>query len=223
MEKMFKKSELVNQGFNAMSLSRRVKKQELGNLGFGFYIANPKNLKFENDELMQQINRLLDGYPFPPKRVVFSSKSLNFCINQLISASTYLVEVEKEYLQSVFETLKNTVGNVVLFKPSQEEKLNYWKPNAIYVTELYKRSPVNKDGSIAIEKLIFDLLFDEDIYSLYSGSDIEMAIHILCTEYCINYKTLFSYATRKSRKSELLERIENMIPSEILEVLSRDK
>ena len=213
---------LKNQGLNAMAISRLVRKEAIGNLGYGFYTNHPNNLKLENDDLMLIINKLLDNYPFAPKRVVFSSISLNFCINQLISSTTYIVEVEKEYLQSVFMTLKNNFNNVILLKPTKEDKLNYWAPNAIYVVELFKRSPVNKDGSMAIEKLIVDLLFDENTYSLYSGHDIDSAIDILCSKYTINYKTLFFYATRKNRRHQLLERINKYIPKEILEVISHD-
>lgn len=222
MEKMINIAYLKAQGLNAMAVSRLVKKEVIGNLGYGFYINHPSNLKLVNDDLMIKINKLLDDYPMTPNRVVFSSISLNFCINQLISSTTYIVEVEKEYLQSVFVTLKESFDNVVLLKPTKEDKLNYWVPNAIYVVELFKRSPINKDGSMTIEKLVVDLLFDENIHSLYSGQDINSAIDLLCNKYTINFKTLFFYATRKNRKQQLLERINKYIPKEILEILNHD-
>lgn len=205
-----------------MAISRLAKKEEIGNLGFGYYVKSPVIFHLEHDGVMNKINNLLSLYSFPPKRMVFSSISLNFCINQIISSTTYVVEVEKEYIQSVFELLKKNFKNVVLFKPSKEDKLNYWKPNAIYITELFKRSPVNKDGSITIEKLIVDILFDEEINSLYSGQDIDSAVEVLCTKYTINYKTLFSYAARKNKKSQLLQRIKQYLPEEILEKVVHD-
>ena len=222
MTKIITKAELCAKGINAMGISRLTNKGRLGNLGYGFYIDNPNILHFENDDMMTKINSLLDSFPFVPNRVVFSSISLNFCINQLITNTTYIVEVEKEYLQSVFELLKDNFKGVILLKPNKENKINYWTPNAIYVTELFKRSPVNKDGTITIEKLIMDLLFDEEIYSLYSGQDIDSAIDIICSKYIVNYKTLFSYAARRNRKNQLLNGIKKYIPKEILEVVCRD-
>ena len=222
MEKLITKNNLYAKGLNDMSISRLTKKKNLGNLGYAFYVNNPNILEFENDETMLKINSLLDELPIIPNRVVFSSISLNFCINQLISGTTYVVEVEKEYLQTVFELLKENLNNLVLLKPDKESKINYWSPNAIYVVELFKRSPVNKNGTITIEKLIVDLLFDEEINSLYSGQDIDSAIDIICTNYTINYKTLFSYATRRNRKRQLLERINEYIPKEILEAVNHD-
>ena len=215
-------SEFNAAGLNDMALSRLVRQERIGNLGFGYYSSRPRILHFENDGTMSKINSLLDDFPVAPNRMLFSATSLNFCINQLLSSTTYLLEVEKEYLQIVFEVVKGRVDNVVLLKPSKEDKINYWRPNAIYVSELFKRSPLNKDGSITIEKLICDLLFDEDVYGLYSGRDVEQAISFLCENYTVNYRTLFAYASRKNRKGELLKRIHPFIPDVILGVLRHD-
>lgn len=212
-------SQLSLSGLNKMAISRRVHNHTLGNLGYGFFTENPKILKFENDNLMIKINNLMDKFPVPPNRLIFSSISLNFCINQLISTTTYVVEVEKEYLQTIFELLRSNFSNVVLLKPNMNDKINYWAPNSIYIVELFKRSPINKDGTITIEKLVVDLLFDKKIYFLYSGQDIDSAIDILCSKYTINFKTLFAYAARKGKKKQLLDRIRKYIPHEILKML----
>lgn len=214
--------DLLNQKINDMAISRRIKKGDLGNIGYGFYVEKPKKLLFEQDETMLRINLLLDKFPISPSRVIFSSKSLNFCINQIIESTTYIIEVEKEYLQSVFELLKNRFNNLVLLKPGEKDKSNYWKPNTIYVEELFKRSPVNKNGTITIEKLIVDLLFSKEISSLYSGPDIESAIDVLCSKYTINYKTLFAYASRKQKREQLIDKIVKYIPEEILMVIQDD-
>lgn len=36
-----------------MSISRLTKKEALGNLGYGFYVESPNNIKFESDELIR--------------------------------------------------------------------------------------------------------------------------------------------------------------------------
>ena len=213
----------LDSDFSKMTLSRKIAKGEFGNAGYGFYVENPRTFEVEMDETSKKINAELDKFTFPPKRVVFSASSLNFCINQLINSTTYLVEVEKEYLQSVFEMLKKSLSNVILLRPSKQDKMNYWEPDAIYVKELFKRSPVKKDGSIAIEKLIVDLVFDEDLSSLYSGRDVDEALEILLTRYSVNYRKLLAYASRKGLKDRLLERIRWLIPGEILEVVTDDK
>ena len=217
MENILTLSTLTSQGKSPMSVSRLVNAGKLGNLGFGYYTDKPSILRFDTDFTIRKINRLLDQFPFPPARAVFSSISLNFCINQTITSTTYIVEVEKEYSQMVFEILKDKLNNVVLYKPSKEEKINYWKPDAVYVVELYSKSPTNKDGTFTIEKLIVDLLFDEEMYSLYSGQDIEQAIQLLCTRYTVNYRTLFAYASRKRKRKELYQTVEKYIPEVIKE------
>ena len=221
MEKIVNIDELKPLGYNLMRISRLVKKGKLGNLGYGFYTNNPNLFRLNKDETIIKINELLDSFPISPKRVIYSSSSLNPYINQLISSTTYIVEVEKEYVQMVFTLLKEEYKGNVLLKPNRFEKNNYWNPNIIYVKELFKRSPVNEDGTITIEKLVVDLLTDEDIYSLYSGVDIDSAIDILLKNYLINYKTLISYASRKNRKQQLLERIRQYIPQEILKEIEK--
>lgn len=207
-----------------MAISRRVKKQELGNCGYGFYQTHPNVLSFDEDAVMNKIHALLKSFPLAPKNVVFCSSSLNFCINQQISSPTYLVEVEKEYIWSVFESLKSIFPHrVVLLKPNQEDKLNYWRTGAIYVVELFKRSPLDPNGMMSTEKLVVDLLCDEDIYSLYSGIDIEYALDTLCSRYVINYRTLFAYASRKGKPDLVLGRIRPYIPKEILTLLENKK
>lgn len=224
MNTMVTISELQRVGMYPMAVSRRVKKQELGNFGYGFYQAHPNVLAFDEDAVMTQIHALLKSFPLPPKNVVFCSSSLNFCINQQISSPTYLVEVEKEYLFPVFESLKSIFPNhVILFRPNQEDKLNYWRPGAIYVVELFKRSPLDPNGMMSIEKLVVDLLCDEDIYSFYSGIDIEYALDTLCSRYVINYRTLFAYASRKGKPDLVLGRIRPYIPKEILTLLENKK
>lgn len=213
---------LMSQGKNAMSISRLTKNNQLGNLGYGYYTNKPVPLILDSDSTMKKIIRILDRFPFPPERAIFSSISLNFCINQTISSTTYIVEVEKEYSQMVFNALKAELSNHVLYKPTKEEKMNYWQPNTIYVVDLYSKSPTIKSGMFTIEKLIVDLLFDEEIYSLYSGLDIEQAVEVLCTHYTLNYKTLFAYASRRGKKDVLFQKIANYLPSEIKEVVAHD-
>ena len=100
-------SEIVNikdlhaKGLNNMAISRLVSKGIVGNLGYGFYVYNPNSFHLDYDETLIKINNLLNEFPIKPHRMIFSSISLNYCINQLISSTTYVVEVEKEYLEAV--------------------------------------------------------------------------------------------------------------------------
>lgn len=217
MEEYLEKQKMLSSGSNLMTISRKVKRGELSNLGYGYYAENRKTLHFNLDETMQAIEKILDEFPMTPKHAIFSSISLNFCINQLISSTTYIVEVEKGYDQSVFEFLKNRLDNVILLNPDEGMKINYWKPNAIYIYELYTRAPTNKNGTTCIEKLIVDLLVDKKHITLFSGSDVTMSIERLCKEYAVNYQTLLSYASRRGKKKEVLTAIQDYIPSPILE------
>lgn len=223
MDKLKQIDVLHNQGFNDMKISRLVKSHKLGNLGYGFYIDNPQHFDLEKDAVIKITNTLLNSFPNKPNRVLFSSTSLNNYINQLISSTTYIVEVEKEYIQTVFELLKSKLKNKVLLKPNDDDKHNYWEPGVIYLVELYKRCPVSKDGSIKVETLLVNLLCNKHYYSLYSGQDIESIINTICLNYTIDYKTLISYASRRNKKEDVLNVLSKYIPQEILEVIKVNK
>ena len=47
------KTDLYKRGHYAMSISRLTKKEALGNLGYGFYVESPNNIKFESNELIR--------------------------------------------------------------------------------------------------------------------------------------------------------------------------
>ncbi len=206
---------------NPMAVSRSIKSGVLSNAGFGYYSISPKQrLTFDSDETFRIINSILDSFPIAPRRVLFSSASLNFCINQQISSTTYIVEVEKDYVMSSFLLLRERLSaRTVLLSPKRRERENYWTPKAIYVYPLFSRSPNNELGTMEIEKLIVDLLTDERIFSLYSGIDVQMAINTLCARYDINYQTLFAYAQRKGKKEYVYQSIEKYIPKEIKDAI----
>jgi len=206
-----------------VELTRLTQKGSLSNLGFGLFAKDAKRLDLPFDATMQEIHELLSSFPIPPAHVIFSSISLNFCINQLISSTTYVVEVEKGYARAVFELLKQKIPNVVLLQPSQEAFMDYWKPGTIVIYDLFSRAPLGENGGIAIEQLIVDLLFDPGLSSLYSGRDVEMAIETLCKYYAINYRTLLAYARRRKKENELKERIGDLVPKEVKEAFVNAK
>ena len=59
MNTMVTIQELQRTGMNPMAVSRSVKKQQLGNYGYGFYQTHPNVLAFDEDAVMIKIHALL--------------------------------------------------------------------------------------------------------------------------------------------------------------------
>ena len=63
MNTMMTISELQRVGMYPMAISRSVKKQKLGNYGYGFYQTHPNVLAFDEDAVTAQIHALFKSFP----------------------------------------------------------------------------------------------------------------------------------------------------------------
>ena len=193
---------------------------KITSLGYGYIAVPPlKDLVLEEDDVTRKIRRALDSFAFPPLRTVLSSASLNPFINQLIAYPSYVVEVEKGYLQSGFDALRGALKNRVLLNPTEEERIRYYEPGIVCVYPLMSKSPASRNGAVRSEKLLVDLIVSPRYRSLYSGSDTSQAISLICNEYAANYRTLFAYAARKRKTLEVFAALENAAEGQIKEFL----
>ena len=193
---------------------------KISSLGYG-YIAFPalKKLILEEDEVARRIHKVFASFAFPPAHVVLCSASLNPFINHLIARPSYVVEVEKEYLESCFVALNASLNSRVLLHPSKEERTRYSEPGVICLYPLMSKAPASKDGSVRVEKLLVDLVVSPRYKSLYSGPDIRQALSIICNEYAVNYRTVFAYASRKRKTQEVYSALEDAAERGIKEAL----
>lgn len=192
---------------------------KISSLGYG-YIAIPalKKLTLQEDEVTRKIHKAFDSFAFPPMRAVLCSSSLNPFINQLIAHPSYVVEVEKEYLQPCFDALRGALKNRVLLDPSEEERIRYYEPGIVCLYSLMSKSPVSKDGSLRPEKLLADLIVSTRYRWMASGPDREQAISIICNEYEVNYRTLFAYASRKRKTQIVYSALEEVAEGQVKEM-----
>ena len=193
---------------------------KISSLGYG-YITIPalKRFALQEDEVIRKIRKAFATFLFPPSFVVFSSASLNPFINQLIARPSYVVEVEKTYLQTCFEMLREILKNRVLLSPSDEERARYYEPGIVCLYPLMSKAPVARNGAMRPEKLLVDLIVSSRYQSMYSGSDIKQALSIICNEYAVNYRTLFAYASRKRKTQTVYATLEDATRGQLKEAL----
>lgn len=202
------------------SFQRALANGEISSLGYGFVtVPALARLTLKTDEITEKINALLNSLALPPKRVVFSSRSLNPFINHLITTPTYIVEVEKDCMEIVFDMLRNEFPGKTLWAPNEEERLRYGWPGTIWLYPLLTKSPTLNDGSIAIEKLIVDLICNPHYSRLFSGTDIEQALFFLSKRYEINFRTLFAYAKRKGKQKVVYDQLSECLGDSYQEIM----
>lgn len=140
---------------------------------------------------------------------------LNFCIwntstlNEFMlhqpNRFYYLVEVEKEALESVFYFLRETKFAVFL-EPTGDILEKYLPDNKeiIIVKTLVSEAPllsVNEINTASIEKMLVDLFCDDVIFSAQQGSEMRIIIGEAFTKYTLNQSKMFRYADRRGKKS----------------------
>ena len=120
-----------------------------------------------------------------------------------------ILQVEKEAIEPVYDFLKEQKQNVFIQPEEKEiERYVFKNESAIVLESLVTKSPlqqVNKTTTISLEKLIIDLISNQKLFAPFQGSEM---IHILNTaynRYAIHFNTLFHYAKRRGKESEVVE------------------
>lgn len=152
------------------------------------------------------INELVNKYDI--NFVLWDISVLNNWLNHLINSTAMILEVEKDYIDFVFDFLKEKYN--VLKNPTLNELSDYLSNNTIILKPLISKSPINnKDKSPKIEKIIVDIFSDRIINYFYEGKEIVNMLEEIFSKYAINYKTMFAYAKRRSVLDELKQFLTN--------------
>ena len=170
-----------------------------------YKIVNKKKYHIyrEYDDTSSFLNLLKDiKYDF----IIYNITFLNEWLNQLIGKTTIFIEVDKNYLYSMYELLVDNGYKNILLNPSIEEIDKYSSSNLIIIKSLYTRSPINrKDKSFSIEKLIVDLFIDDILRKFYSTSELPWIYKQIFKEYAIDELSLNTYLTRRRIKDKFYE------------------
>ncbi len=144
---------------------------------------------------------------------------LNFCIwntstlNEFMlhqpNKFYYLVEVEKDALESAFYFLRETKFAVFL-EPTGDilEKYSPDNKEIIIVKTLVSEAPllsVNAINTVSIEKMLVDIFCDDVIFAAQQGSELRTIFAEAFTKYTLNQSKMFRYADRRGKKTGFSE------------------
>ena len=134
-----------------------------------------------------------------------------YTVNQAVN-NILIIEVEKEFIDSVFFYLKDNVRSDVYIEADQKT-LDFYvfeSKDPIVVKKMITRSPVRKiktDHSLihipTLEKMLVDLYADNKLFSHYQGSELRHIFEHAIQNYNINFTKLFSYAARREKENQL--------------------
>lgn len=164
----------------------------------------PQKLKTINSKLEK-------NFPFS-NYCLWNSSFLNeFTIHQSIR-SFFLIEVEKDSIESVFHFLKNS-RDTVFIEPSQEVFENYisGENNVIIVKSLISEAPlqsITNLNTVTLEKMLVDVFCDEITFLAYKGNEMKAIFANAYSKYTINQNKLLRYANRRGKKEKLQNYLE---------------
>jgi hypothetical protein len=135
---------------------------------------------------------------------VWYTNSLMELSHHIPAVDFFLVEVERDAIDSVFHILKETNKNTFK-KPSKDMMEDFILDfkNAVIVKPLISESPLQTINGISVprlEKILVDLYADKELFFYLEGNELLNIFNNAFDKYTINIDSLSRYANRRNKK-----------------------
>lgn len=162
------------------------------------------------------------------KYCVWSTGWLNTFSQHQTVKKTFIIDIEKEFIESVFYFLKDSLKYEIFLNPDNNT-MNYYISEShapVIIKGLITRSPVNvikvRNQKIPVpmlEKILVDVFVDPKLFYYYQGSEMRHIFRNAMAYYSINYTTLLSYANRRGRGNEIKSFIINNVDIAVKDII----
>lgn len=199
------------------------KKDIIKTIGRGLYVISykPKYKAMLSDSVFK-IARKTNEHFKDIKYAIWETQWLNEFSQHQTANQMIVVEVEKEFTDSLYYYLNDTIRMDFFLNPDDKEIQFYVSESTVPVVikRLVTRAPIqkikNKKAVVPIatlEKIMVDLFADENLFHFYQGSEMVNIYEKIIDRYSINFTKLFSYAKRRRKEQEIKQFISNHIPN----------
>lgn len=197
-----------------LSLSLMVKNGELIKESWGTYllpIQKKRHFIPVPSKEIRGINQLLkDEFPYTDL-CVWDPQIIVPFMQHIPNLNLLIVEIERIGMEPAFNHLQEKVSDRrVIFNPSSEDYARYVSGfPSIIVKPLVSQSPLINFGGInmpSLEKVMVDITGDVE-FSFAQGAELYTIFESLLSSFDVNYKALYRYADRRTRRSQ----VENIV------------
>jgi hypothetical protein len=138
-----------------------------------------------------------------------------------------VVEVEKEFTESLYYFLNDSIRMDFFLNPDEKEIEFYISESnvPVVIKRLVTRAPISKIKDkksvipiASLEKIMVDLFADENLFHFYQGSEMINIYEKIIDRYSINFTKLFSYAKRRKKEQEIKQFISKHLPNFLEEI-----
>lgn len=179
----------------------------------GLYVISykPKYKPEISTELIKLAKSLTQKFE-DSKHAVWETKWLNEFSQHQASKQMILIEIEKDFIESLYYELKDTSWNELYLNPD-DKAIDFYiadSKNPVIIKKLITRSPIArrtekkvKFSIPLLEKILVDLFAEEKLFYYLQGSELINIYTNAISTYTINFTKLFSYAKRREREQEI--------------------
>ncbi len=189
------------------NLKRKRIIQELGRGQYSF--CTKENYILQLDKRAIQTAQYISKTFFELSFCVSNSAWINEFTSHQYSNNFTIVEVEKDFIESMFYNLKEKFKTVFL-KPNEIELERYISDldTTIILIPFLTRAPIQKSengkyNTPTLEKLIVDIYTKTSPYFFLTNSETAIIIINAFKKYSINQTTLLAYAERRGKKKKI--------------------
>jgi hypothetical protein len=205
------------------------KKDIIKTIGRGLYVISykPKYKPVLSDNILKIARKTNERFS-EIQYAIWENQWLNEFTQHQVSNQMIIVEVEKEFTESLYYYLKDSLRMDFFLNPDEKEIQFYISESTlpIVIKRLVTRAPINNQTSknavvpiATLEKIMVDLFADDGLFHFYQGSELLKIYENILERYSINFTKLFSYAKRRKKEEEIKQFINNNIPNILEDII----
>jgi len=168
----------------------------------------------------KRINRLINKAFMDINYCSWNSSWLNEFSRHQVYSNILILNIEKEFMQSVFHLLMDNSFRNLYINPDQKINDNYISENkeSIIINSLITKSPLFKIFKVPIpriEKILVDTFCDDNLLQPFKGEELITIFSNAFEEYKIDIAKLINYSRRRKKEKQIKAfLIQNQIISE---------
>jgi hypothetical protein len=168
-------------------------------------------------ELMKLAKRITDKFE-DVKHCIWQTEWLNEFSQHQASKRMILIEIEKDFIESLYYELKDSSRNELFLNPD-DKAIDFYIAESNYpvvIKKLITRSPIVrrtekrvKFYTPQLEKVLVDLFAEEKLFYYLQGTEMMHIYETAINNYAIDFTKLFSYAKRREREQNIKQFLTN--------------
>jgi hypothetical protein len=165
-------------------------------------------------ELFKLDKKLSDQY-HDVKYCIWDTIWLNEFSQHQSFKNIVIIEIEKEFIESLYYHLKDSLLKLDFFLDPDEKTIDFYiaeSSRPVVIKKMITRSPTSRIAQNKLnlpvpilEKILVDVFAENKLFYLYQGAELAHIYLYAIKNYTINFTRLFSYAKRREKEKEIKE------------------